>query len=144
MPENFNYPRVEDNSLVSPIQSIFPMHTNPPNLPPSPPANRTSPIVGRALGFDVENDTHCMQPCIYPQVEDTCTLEHCPDTNAAMEDAPMGSNAAESEDATEIECAICNASIGGCKDALPAFCSTDNDKDEGGGEDQVDARMFDD
>jgi hypothetical protein len=61
-----------------------------------------------------------------------------------MEDAPMGSNAAESEDATEIECAICNASIGGCKDALPAFCSTDDDEDEGGGEDQVDARMFDD
>ena len=56
----------------------------------------------------------------------------------------MGSSAAESEDTTKIECALWNASIGGCKDALPAFCSTNDDEDEGGGEDQVDARMFDD
>jgi hypothetical protein len=71
-------------------------------------------------------------------------VEHRPHTNAAMEDAPMGSGMAESEDATEIECALRNASIGGCKDALPAFRSTDDDEDEGGGEDQVDARMSDD
>jgi hypothetical protein len=71
-------------------------------------------------------------------------VEHRPDADAAMEDAPVGSNMAESEDATEIECALRNASIGGCKDALSAFRSTDDDEDEGGDEDQVDARMFDD
>jgi hypothetical protein len=57
MLENFSYPRVEDNSSVSPVQSISPMHTDPPNLPPSPLADQTSPIVGRALGFDADNDT---------------------------------------------------------------------------------------
>jgi hypothetical protein len=120
------------------------MQTDPPNLPPSPPADRTSPIVGRALGFDTISDARGMQPCAYPRVEDTCTVEHRPHIDAAMEDAPLGSGMAESEDATEIECALRNASIGGCKDALPAFRSTDDDEDEGGGEDQVDARMSDD
>jgi hypothetical protein len=92
MPENFSYPRVEDNSSVSPIQSISPMQTDPPNLPPSPPADRTSPIVGRALGFDTINDARGMQPCAYPRVEDTYTVEHRPHTDAAMEDAPLGSS----------------------------------------------------
>jgi hypothetical protein len=144
MPENFSYPRVEDNSSVSPVQSISPMQTDTPNLPSSPPADRTSPIVGRALGFDTISDARGIQPCAYPRVEDTCTVEHRPHTDAAMEDAPLGSGMAESEDATEIECALWNASIGGCKDALPAFHSTDYDEDEGGSEDQVDARMSDD
>jgi hypothetical protein len=144
MPENFSYPRVEDNSSVSPVQSISPMQTDPPNLPSSPLADQTSPIVGRALGFDTPSDTQGIQPCAYPRVEDTCTVEHRPHTDAAMEDVPLGSGMAESEDATEIECALRNASIGGCKDALPAFRSTDDDEDEGGGEDQGDARMSDD
>jgi hypothetical protein len=64
MLENFSYPRVEDNSSVSPVQSISPMHTDPPN----PPADRTSPIVGHALGFNADNDTARMQPCVYPRV----------------------------------------------------------------------------
>jgi hypothetical protein len=59
-------------------------------------------------------------------------MEHCPDADAAMEDAPLGSGVAEFEDATEIECALRNASIGGCKDALPALLSSDDDEDEGG------------
>jgi hypothetical protein len=70
-------------------------------------------------------------------------VEHHPDVDTAMEDVPVGFGAAEFEDATEIECALRNASIGGCKDALPTFRSTDDDEDEGGGEDQVDARMSD-
>jgi hypothetical protein len=144
MPEKFSYPRVEDNSSVSPVQSISPMQTDPPNLPPLPPADRTSPIVGRALGFDTISDAQGIQPCAYPRVEDTCIVEHRPHTDAAMEDAPLGSGMAESEDATEIECAFRNASIGGCKDALLAVRSSDDDEDEGGGEDQVDARMSDD
>jgi hypothetical protein len=64
-------------------------------------------------------------------------VEHRPHTDAVMEDAPLGSGMAESEDATKIECALRNASIGGCKDALPAFRSTDYNEDEGGGEDQM-------
>jgi hypothetical protein len=120
------------------------MQTDPPNLPSSPLADQTSPIVGRALSFDTPSNARGIQPCAYPRVEDTCTMEHRPHTDAAMEDAPLGSGMAESEDATEIECALRNTSIGGCKDALPAFRSTDDDEDEGGGEDQVDARMSDD
>jgi hypothetical protein len=144
MPENFSYPRVEDNSSVFLVQSISPMHIDPPNLPPLPPADRTSSIVGCALSFNANNDIHRMQPCVYSRVEDTCTVEHCPDVDAAMEDVLVGSNTAESEDAAEIECALRNASIGGCKDALPAFRSTNDDEIEGRDEDQVDARMSDD
>jgi hypothetical protein len=70
-------------------------------------------------------------------------VEHRPDTNTAMEDALVGSGVAEPEDATKIECALRNASIGGCKDALPALRSSDDDEDEGGEEHQEDARMFD-
>jgi hypothetical protein len=140
MPESFSYPRIEDNSSVSPIQSISPMQIDPPNLPSSPPADRTSPIVGCALGFDTDNDAHHMQPCVYPRVEDTCAMEH----DTTMEDAPLGSGVAESEDATEIEYVLRNASIGGCKDVLLALHSFDDDEDEGDQEHQGNARMFDD
>ena len=71
-------------------------------------------------------------------------MEHHPDTDAAMQEAPVGSGMAESEDATETECALQNASIGGCKDALLAFHSIDDDEDKGGGEDQLDTCMSDD
>ena len=101
MPKNFSYPRVEDNSLVSPIQSISRVHIDPPNLPPLPPIDQTFPIGGRAFGFDAESDTHRMHPCVYPLVKDTCIVEHCPNTNAAMQDALVGSAAAESKDAIE-------------------------------------------
>ena len=73
-----------------------------------------------------------MHPCVYPQIKDTSTVEHCPDINTAMEDAPVGFGMGESEDA-----------IGCCKDALLAFCSNDDDGDEGGSEDQVDTCMSD-
>jgi hypothetical protein len=66
MLESFSYPRVKDNSSVSPVQSISPMQIDPPNFPPSLPADRTSPIVSRALGFDTDIDAHRMQPCVYP------------------------------------------------------------------------------
>ena len=70
-------------------------------------------------------------------------MEHCPDTDATMEDVHGALGATGSKDAIEIECALWNATISGCKDALLAFHSTDDDEDEGGGEDQVDARMSD-
>ena len=47
----------------------------------------------------------------------------------------MDSGVGEYENATEIECALWNASIGGCKDALLAFRSIDDNEDEGGSED---------
>ena len=56
----------------------------------------------------------------------------------------MNSGAVESEDANKIEWVLWNASISGCKDALPAFHSTDDNEDEGGSEDQVDANMSND
>jgi hypothetical protein len=61
-----------------------------------------------------------------------------------MEEAPLIVGVAESEDATEIECALRNASIGGSKDALPALRSSNDDEDEGGEEHEGDACMFDD
>ena len=85
-----------------------------------------------------------MQPCVYLQVEDTCIVEHCPDGDIAIEVAPLIAGMAESEDATEIECVLWNASIGGCKDVLPALhCSNDNE-DEGGEEHEGDAHMSND
>ena len=111
------------------------MHTDPSNLCFSPPVDQASPIIGRALGFDLESEADCLQRCDFPQVKDTCTMEHRLDTNATMEDAHGAPDAAGSKDATEIECALQNASISGCKDALPTFRSTNDDEDEGGGED---------
>jgi hypothetical protein len=71
-------------------------------------------------------------------------VEHCPDIDAAMEYAPLGSDVAESEDATEIECALRNASIGDCKDALPTLRSSYDDEGEGGQEYHGDGQMSDD
>jgi hypothetical protein len=71
-------------------------------------------------------------------------VEHRPDADTAMEEALVGSGVALSEDATEIECALRNASIGGCKDVLPAFCASDDDEDEEDEEHQGDAHMSDD
>ena len=143
MQDNSSYPQIKDNSLVSPIESLSPMHTDPPNLCFSPPADRASPIVGCVLGFDAKSEAHHLQQCDYHQVKNTCTVEHCLNTDAAMEDMHGAPSAAGSEDATKIECALRNASISGCKDAFPVFHSTDDDEDERGGEDQVDARMSD-
>jgi hypothetical protein len=120
------------------------METDPPNLPPSLHADQASPIVGRALGFDTDSVAHRMQPCVYPRVKDTCIVEHRPEADAAIEDAPLGSGMAESEDATKIECALPNASIGGCKDVLPVLRSSDDDEDEGGQEHHGDGWMSDD
>jgi hypothetical protein len=49
-----------------------------------------------------------------------------------MDDEPQGSNMARSEDLTEIESALWNASLDGCKDALPALSSSDDVEDDGG------------
>ena len=61
-----------------------------------------------------------------------------------MEEAPLIAGVAKSEDAIEIKCVLWNASIGGCKDALLAFRSFDDDEDEGDEEHEEDACMFDD
>jgi hypothetical protein len=64
-------------------------------------------------------------------------VEHCPDADTTMEDAPLGSGVVESEDATK--CVLRNASLGSCNDALPAMHSSD----DGGQEHQGDALMSD-
>ena len=58
MRDNSSYPQVENNSLVSPLQSLSPMHTDPRNLCFSPPANWASPVVDRALDFDADSESH--------------------------------------------------------------------------------------
>ena len=58
MLEDSSYSQVEDNSSVSPIRSISPMRTDPLNVLFSPLTNRASPIVGCALSFDAESETH--------------------------------------------------------------------------------------
>ena len=120
------------------------MHTDPPNLCFSPPADRAYLVIGRALGINAESEAHRLQRCDYRQVKDTCTVEHRPNTHATMDSAHRAPGASGSEDATEIEYAFRNASITGCKDVLPAFRSSHDNDDERGGEDQVDARMSDD
>jgi hypothetical protein len=44
--ESLSYPRAKDNSLICPVKSLSTMETDPPNLPPSPPPDETSLIVG--------------------------------------------------------------------------------------------------
>ena len=60
-------------------------------------------------------------------------MKHRPNTNATMEDVHGALGMAGSEEPIEIKCALQNASISGCKDARPAFHSTDDNEDEGGG-----------
>ena len=101
---------------------------------PSSHADQASPIVGRAFGFDTNSAVHCMQPCVNPQVKDTCRVEHHPDADTAIEDAPLGFDKAKFEDATKIEYTLPNASIGGCKDVLLVLRSFNDDEDERGQE----------
>ena len=123
------------------VKSISTMQTNLPNSLLSPLVDQTSSIVGRALDFNTDNDVHRMQPCVYPQIKDTCIVEHCLDADVAMEDAPLGFSVAESKDATEIECVLRNASISGYKDALLSLHSSYDNEDEGAQEHHGHGRM---
>jgi hypothetical protein len=116
------------------------MQTNPPMLPPP---DHGFPIVSRVLGFDSDNDAQQILMCGHPRVKDTNTLQQRLDDDVAMEDAPYGSNVAQSEDASGIdhEYVLWNTSFGGCKDALPTLRSYDDDEDDSGHGHQGDVHM---
>jgi hypothetical protein len=64
--DSMSYPRVEHTYAVSPVKSLSPMETDPPILPPSPPLDNSSPIVGRVLGFDFVDYAAPLQACRHP------------------------------------------------------------------------------
>jgi hypothetical protein len=143
IPNVQSYPQVEDNSLVPSLKSISPMATDPPTLLPLLPPNKRSPIVGRVLTFDEMEGVHDQQTSGSPQVEDTSTVDHRPDNEAAMEDVAEISGVTASDNHVDIEFALRNANLDGCKEALPAFCSSNDDEDDGGNEKQFDVCLSD-
>jgi hypothetical protein len=117
------------------------MATDPPTLTLLPPPIQRSPIVDRVLTFDEIEGIHDQQTSGYPQVEDTSSLDRRPDIDAAMEDVAEISGVAVSDDHVNIELALRNANLDGCKDALPSLHSSEDDEDDGGHEKQSDVRL---
>jgi hypothetical protein len=78
------------------------METDPPILPPSPPPDNPSPIVGRVLGFDSVEDPTPLQASRHPRVEDTCLMEIRPDIDDRMVDIPESKGLGTSTDPTGI------------------------------------------
>jgi hypothetical protein len=140
IPVGQSYPRVEDNSLVPPLKSISPMATDPPILSPSAHPIQRSPVVGRVLTFDEIEGVHNQQTSGYPRVEDTSSLDCRPDVDTAMEDVADISSTAASNDHVDIELALRNTNLDGCKDALPSLRLSEDDEDDGGHEKQSDVR----
>jgi hypothetical protein len=93
------------------------------------------------LTFDEMEGVHDQQTSGYPRVEDTSSLGRRPDNDAAMEDVAEISGVAASDDHVDIEFALRNANLDGCKDALPTLCSSEDDEDDGGHEKQSDTRL---
>jgi hypothetical protein len=114
------------------------MATDPLTLTPLPPPIQRSPIVSRVLTFDEIEGVHDQQTSSYPRVEDTSSLDRRPDVDAAMEDVAEISDVAASNDHVDIELALRNANLDGCKDALPSLRSSEDDEDDGGHEKQSD------
>jgi hypothetical protein len=129
-----SYARVEDNSSVPPLKSISLMATDPPTLSPLPPPIQHSPIVGRVLTFDEMEGVHDQQTSSYPRVEVTSSLDRRPNVDTTMEDVVEISGVAASDDHVDIELALRNANLDGCKDGLPSLRSSEDDKDDGGHE----------
>jgi hypothetical protein len=135
-----SYPRVEDNSSVPPLKSISLMATDPPTLSPFAHPIQRSPVVGRVLTFDEIEGVHNQQTSGYPRVEDTSSLNRRLDVDTAMEDVAEISGVAASNDHVDIELALRNTNLDGCKDALPSLRSFEDDEDDGGHEKQSDVR----
>jgi hypothetical protein len=138
-----SYPRVEDNSPMPPLKSISPIVIDPPTLSPLPPPNERFPIVGRVLTFGEMEGIHDQQTSGYPRVEDTSTVDHRPNNDTTMEGVVEIFGVATSDDHVDIEFALRNANLDGCKEALPASRSSDDDEDDGGHEKQSDVRLSD-
>jgi hypothetical protein len=100
---------------MSPLKSLSPIETNLPNLPLFPLPDQTTPIVGRVLDFNSNNDAPIFQMCGHPQVKDTNTVQYRPNNDAAMVDVPKGSGIARLEDPIGIESTLWNAFLDGCQ-----------------------------
>jgi hypothetical protein len=131
IPNNLNYPRVEDTYEMSSVKSLFPMETDPPFLPHSPPLANPSPIVDRVLGFNSMDDAAPLQPCSHPRLEDTCLVDIRPNSEDRMVDVPESQGLGTSEDLTGLEAALRNSSLDVCKDVLPHRGSSDDDDEDG-------------
>jgi hypothetical protein len=90
------------------------------------------------LTFDEMEGDHDQQTFGYPRVKDTSSLDRRPDDDVAMEDVAEISSVAASDDHVDIEFVLRNANLDGCKDALPALRSSEDDEDNGGHEKQSD------
>jgi hypothetical protein len=132
-----NYPQVEDTYAVSSMKSLSLMETDPPILPPSPPLDNPSPILGWVLGFDSVADIAPLQACRHPRVEDTCLMEIRPDHDDHMVDVPRSDGLGTSVDPTGIVAALRNSSLDICKEGFPPrgpFHDDDDDRDQECGE----------
>jgi hypothetical protein len=141
IPNVQSYPQVEDNSLVPPLKSISPMVTDPPTLSPLPPPNEHFPIISQVLTFDEMEGVYDQQTSGYPRVADSSIVNHRPNNDAAMEGLAEISSVVAFDDHVDIEFALWNANLDGCKEALPAFHSSDDDEDEGGYDKQFDVPL---
>jgi hypothetical protein len=127
---------------MPPLKSISPMATDPPTLSPLPPPIQHSTIISRVLTFDEMEGDYDQQTSSYPRVENTSSLDHCPDDDTAMEDVAEISDVTASDDHVDIELALRNANLDGCKDVLPTLCLSEDDEDDGGHEKQSNTRLF--
>jgi hypothetical protein len=123
---------------VPPLKSILPMATDPLALLPFAHLIQHSPVVGRVLTFVEIEGVHNLQTSGYPRVEDTSSLDRRPDVDTAMEDVAEISGADASDDHVDIELALQNTNLDGCKDALSSLRSSEDDEDDGGHEKQSD------
>ena len=104
---------------MPPLESISPMATDPPTLLPFAPLIQRSPIINRVLTFDEIGSVHNQQTSGYPQVEDTSSFNRCPDIDTTRENVAEISNVSAFDDHVDIELALRNTNLDGCKDALP-------------------------
>ena len=66
------------------------------------------------LTFDKIESIHNQQTSGYPRVEDTSSLDYCPDVDTIIEDVAKFSGVAAFDDHVNIELALRNAILDGC------------------------------
>ena len=107
------------------------MQTDLPILSASPPLANPFLIVGWVLGFESMDVATPLQPCSYPQLEDTCSLDPLAESHDRMVDELESQGLGTSEDPIGLEAALYNSSLGVCKDVVLRRRSFDDD-DNGG------------
>ena len=90
-----------------------------------------SAIVGQVLGFNSVDAAAPLQPCSYPRLEDTCSVDPPTESHDRMADDPEFQGLGTSEDSTGLEAALRNSSLDVCKDVVPRGRSSDDDDDRG-------------